>query len=497
MGAGKKKRQPTITAIGKERTRTCPTKSGLAQKITSVDASEACLHGKSPNFPDAEMIDADSASSTYPEPENTRIAEHAQQPSGSKKGKEIAREELSRPADLSAPKIAVPYNYSTAAMSVSGAPPELMAVAEADRQRSNRNYTRISICSTAIHGVEETLSPLAKDEFQGFVDSLKAHLRVTIANFLETAQETTPAVMPAVPARPAVSLPPRPAVPLPVRPVIAPPPRPMEKRMLIPAAPKAQASKTSWATVAKKGLENNPGPTTTKAASPPKPKQKVTSTVDKRLFVRLERDSEWRSLSLCGAQIAVADSLNCSKDNIKSIQRVKTGFAITAKDDETRQKLLEKADGGIEIFKLEQASNLVALRIATVPVAIKYSTGVVSTTAQMVADEIFRVTGKVPTQLRPHGVTKSGAKYQNWQALFTRESAPRPGFRLFYESGMASTFRPRRQIEQCKRCLGFHPTRGCSRAPACWNCGSTMHSAAECQAPTRCRNCGGPRRSDS
>ncbi|KAI0996172.1 hypothetical protein K3495_g12005 [Podosphaera aphanis] len=157
----------------------------------------------------------------------------------------------------------------------------------------------------------------------------------------------------------------------------------------------------------------------------------------------------------------------------------------------------KKADGCIENFKLEQVSNLVALRIATVPVAIKYSSGVVSTAAQMVADEVFRITGKVPTQLRLHGVTKSGAKYQKWQALFTRESAPWPGFRLFFESGMVSIFRPRRRVEQCKRCLGFHPTRGCSRALACWNCGSNMHSATECQAPTKCRNCGGPHRSES
>ncbi|CCU74341.1 EKA-like protein [Blumeria hordei DH14] len=82
-------------------------------------------------------------------------------------------------------------------------------------------------------------------------------------------------------------------------------------------------------------------------------------------------------------------------------------------------------------------------------------------------------------------------------ALFPRESAPRPGFRLFDDSGAAKLFRPRRKIEKCKRCLEFHATRGCSCAPACWNCGSNMHSESECKALTRCRNCGGPHRSDS
>ncbi|CCU77048.1 putative effector protein, partial [Blumeria hordei DH14] len=89
------------------------------------------------------------------------------------------------------------------------------------------------------------------------------------------------------------------------------------------------------------------------------------------------------------------------------------------------------------------------------------------------------------------------APHRNWKALFDRNNAPRPGFRILEEAGMATIHKPRPQIEQCKRCLGFHATRGCSRAPACWNCGSNMHSEAECKALTKCRNCGGPHRSDS
>jgi hypothetical protein len=39
--------------------------------------------------------------------------------------------------------------------------------------------------------------------------------------------------------------------------------------------------------------------------------------------------------------------------------------------------------------------------------------------------------------------------------------------------------------------------KNCSRAPSCWNCGSTNHSEDICIAATKCRNCGGPHRSDS
>ncbi|KAI1004106.1 hypothetical protein K3495_g4104 [Podosphaera aphanis] len=431
MGAVRKERQPTSTASGKERSQTCPKTTGLAQKSKCVHASEACLHGKSPNFPDAEMIDADSASATNPGPENPRNSKQAQQASRLSKGKEVAQQELPIPADVS----------------------DNENIIEAEKQLAARNQSIISICIDAQNLVEAALSPLATGENKEFVDAPQVYLRAAIVQFSKTGLESKAPVPPAPPA-------------LPARSVFPPPPRVREQRVQIPGSPKDQAAKSTWATVARKGLKANPGPTKPKLApSAPKPKEKNISTADKRLFVRLECDSEWRSLSLYGAKSAVTNSLSCSKDDIKLIQRVKTDFAITAKDDETRQRLLEKADGGIENFKLEQTSNLVALRIATVPVAIKYSSGVVSTTAQIVADEIFRVTGKVPTQLRPHSVTKSGAKYQNWQALFTRESAPRPGFRLFYESGMASTFRPRRPIEQCKRCLGYHPTRGVAPAP--------------------------------
>lgn len=115
----------------------------------------------------------------------------------------------------------------------------------------------------------------------------------------------------------------------------------------------------------------------------------------------------------------------------------------------------------------------------------------------MVADEILRVSKSSPSKVRPHGVTRSGTLYQSWIALFPRSSAPRPGFRLFNQSGVAILHKARKSIEQCKRCLGFHATRGCSRTLACSNCGSTMHSPTECKALSRCRNCGGPQKSDS
>lgn len=135
----KKKRHPTSTASGKERAQTCPKTTGLAQKVKIITASEACSHGKSPNFPDTKMIDVESISSTYPGPENPRIAEQVQQASGSKKGKEAAREELSRHADTSATKIAMPHTKSTVTTNISAIPPEFLPGIESDMQLAARS----------------------------------------------------------------------------------------------------------------------------------------------------------------------------------------------------------------------------------------------------------------------------------------------------------------------------------------------------------------------
>ncbi|KHJ30720.1 putative eka-like protein [Erysiphe necator] len=80
-------------------------------------------------------------------------------------------------------------------------------------------------------------------------------------------------------------------------------------------------------------------------------------------------------------------------------------------------------------------------------------------------------------------------------AFFSK--APRGSFKVFDESGVARPFKKQQPLEFCKRCNGHHPTKNCSRAPSCGNCGSTNHSEDLCMAVTKCRNCGGPHRSDS
>ena len=110
--------------------------------------------------------------------------------------------------------------------------------------------------------------------------------------------------------------------------------------------------------------------------------------------------------------------------------------------------------------------------------------------AAWVSAEIHFKTRMKLIRVRPHGTCLSAAPYGSWHAIFVRDSAPRAGSHIFDEPGMAVKYQPHRKIQQYYRYLGFHTTRGCSRATTYLNCGSTMHSEVDFKATTKCRNCG-------
>ncbi|KAI0994289.1 hypothetical protein K3495_g13893, partial [Podosphaera aphanis] len=269
----------------------------------------------------------------------------------------------------------------------------------------------------------------------------------------------------------------------PARPSYPLPSKAPQKRAPIPAAPQEQITKSTWATVARNGLCHSAGPPSTKQVPiPRKTKKSISKTkVDKRLFLRLAEEDAWRNASQSFLQQKISAMAAIPLANISLVQRVKIGFAITTTEETSRKKILDLVLR--EGRRFEPASNLVAYLIPTVPVKSNSPTTSVSRTVEMVTQEIVRVSDAVPSLVRSHRVSKLGAPNQNWIALFPRESAPRPGFKLFFESGRATIFQPRRSIEQCKRCLDYYATRGCSRAPACWNCGSKMHSERESARP--------------
>ncbi|CCU81324.1 EKA-like protein [Blumeria hordei DH14] len=369
-------------------------------------------------------------------------------------------------------------------------PPEIEALLEDERKRAANASARLEIGSTVINTLESVILSLKTTDNKEYLDEMNACLRGALAHFLRTGTTPVPTSLPSRPVgQQASSSGPSPnSTARLARPVVA--------------VPKVTST---WATVAGKRLPNQPAPVMVSRASQKltPPTKKLDKTVpssmsDNRLFLRLNSKHQWRKMSPAGIRDAVAQLTNAPKVDIEHVYRVPTGFALRAKNQESRQFLLNAAECFLPIDgKLEEASDIVALRISTVPVAIHTLLGMVPVTEEMVIEEITRVTKAVPVKVRPHGKNHHGALYQSWLAHFKRGAEPRLGFRLFDDSGVAVRHQPRQTVQQCKRCLQFHGTRGCSRAPACWNCTSTMHSTDECHAHTKCRNCGGPHRSDS
>ncbi|POS85268.1 hypothetical protein EPUL_004098 [Erysiphe pulchra] len=94
----------------------------------------------------------------------------------------------------------------------------------------------------------------------------------------------------------------------------------------------------------------------------------------------------------------------------------------------------------------------------------------------MLADEIERLSSLRPSFVKLYGHNNPAAPYRTWMALFVKP--PRPGFRVFDESGLVMLHKIKKSLKFCKRCNVHHSSKNCSRAPSFGNCGSTMHTEA-------------------
>ncbi|KAI1003192.1 hypothetical protein K3495_g5015 [Podosphaera aphanis] len=432
-------------------------RKGLARNQKALHASEARIPGKS-TFPnDTEMIDAENIRSIHLVPENKELLERVSEASNG--SKETTASSTEKTNDLNAPGKEItsiketPRRFATprSLRIVTGAqkqksgtigpsqpdsslrektntiPSELCPHVEAAERRATQTASNLVLCTAAIYGVEDALSPLANGDNRQYRyhentlsgSNCSIHVdRIRSRRDNPTSSSTSPS----------------------------------ERGQQKSSAP------------ASSGRAPSKQPSTPRApaktAAPPRQ--------DERLFLRLGKDHDWRQLSPAGVREAVAQHLGLTSDIIEHVYRVPTGFALKAKDEETRQVLIDSAKTFTSMgAKLEKASDLTVLRISTVPMALNTRLGRVLITEEMVINEITRITKATPFKARPHGKSRLGAIQQSWLAYFEKASAPRPGFRLFDDSGVAVRNQPQRTVQQCKRCLEFHGTRGCSRAPAC------------------------------
>ncbi|KHJ31097.1 putative eka-like protein [Erysiphe necator] len=226
------------------------------------------------------------------------------------------------------------------------------------------------------------------------------------------------------------------------------------------------------------------------------PTSSTKAISDNRLFLRLPQDQEWCKLSPAGVREVMVKKLHISPSIISRIKPVHSGFALSPSNSEVREKIL-KAENGLFLSgaKLEPATNCVSVLVPTVTAFIQMEEGQVEVSKSMLSDEIERVCSVRPAYIKLFGQNNSKAPHRTWMAYFCK--APRSGFRVFDESGIMRPYKKQQSIEFCKRCNGHHPSKNCSRAPSCGNCGSKNHNVDICKAATKCRNCGGPHRADS
>ncbi|CCU75964.1 EKA-like protein [Blumeria hordei DH14] len=78
-------------------------------------------------------------------------------------------------------------------------PSELWALTEAEERWTAKIAENVKICTAAINGVENALSPLSKGTSVKFIDSMKVYIRAAIAQFMISGPGT---VLPALPSRP-------------------------------------------------------------------------------------------------------------------------------------------------------------------------------------------------------------------------------------------------------------------------------------------------------
>lgn len=255
-----------------------------------------------------------------------------------------------------------------------------------------------------------------------------------------------------------------------------------------------QVIESAWATVARKAA-TLPDPPANLAKRRP-----VTLTNsagkepikdDKRLFLRMGRDHEWRLLSPVTIKKLVTERAGVAPSAIIAMTQVRSGLAIECTSDALRETILRVGPSfQKENIIIEPASDWTSVIVPHVPIYIRTMGGRIEVTKDMIMAECQAVCGVTPIQVRPNYV-KIGQYSTSWIIHFKQVPANLK-FRLFDESGPAIPFSRRRPIEQCQRCWGYHSTRTCVKGLRCEICSGT-HEKTECTAKIpKCANCAGP-----
>ncbi|KHJ34349.1 putative eka-like protein [Erysiphe necator] len=141
-------------------------------------------------------------------------------------------------------------------------------------------------------------------------------------------------------------------------------------------------------------------------------------------------------MSTMAGRMILQQRLAISPSLFEKIKPVNSGFALSPCSTEAHETILNAGNGLFLLgAKLESATNWIPMIIRTVPTSIRKVQEEIEVSSSMLIDKVERVCSIRPAHMK--------------------------------------------------------------LAPSCGNCGSTNHTEDLCTAATKCRNCGGPHRSDS
>ncbi|POS86717.1 hypothetical protein EPUL_002460 [Erysiphe pulchra] len=385
---------------------------------------------------------------------------------------DIVQDTQARPVDTSPPNLIIPQTILSP--SPTAPPPPLQTQSRLNDPVTNRRILELVLPS-------KRAAPDAGEERE-MAKSVQAYLRNAISKF--AISDEIPSVPKILPETNTILAPGNSKINIPKKPsMLATPVIALQEKLVhtpetlvLNSTTGNLRNESSWSTVVRNGHKKSRAtlPTTIQTLpteQPKKPaaqqafklaqntnknrKQPKKSSQDKSLFIRLPENHELRKLSPAGIPEIVVKNLSFSPTSICLIKPVRTGFALSPCSNKAYDELLKAA---VRLYsfdaKLEPASNWLPVIIPNVPKCIVTLAGENEVTKEMLFDEVERVTSLRPASLRPYGRNAPEAPHRTWMAFFTK--APRPVFRVFYESGFMRTLKKQQPLDFCKRLNGHH-----------------------------------------
>ncbi|KHJ36391.1 putative eka-like protein [Erysiphe necator] len=312
-------------------------------------------------------------------------------------------------------------------------PRELAEIVETSQRRERAWHARIMICTTVYSEIESALANFSDEIEKEEVNAFKAYLRQAISYFAAVDNSPTP---------PKISSHSKPTE---SNSLGSRKGKNIEKNVAVatPQLPKPpQTSPNTWVTVARNGqkkarvTQNNIIHTTSMSKIRPRganvEKAPATPT-DKRLFLRLPQEHEWRELSPAGIREVIVKKLSIS-------------LALVGKTKSVHPEPLQHRSSGkyfkrrkwalFDRSKIRSGHQLGVITNNNSSSVFFKEQGVVEVSNSMLADEVERVCSVRLAHIKLYGRNKPEAPHRKCMAFFPK--APRGTFKVFDESGIAS-----------------------------------------------------------